>query len=172
MHASVLQPSKRSLNPYYLGHGLLEDLNRLHGGNETAVAPVMFEIRERESDVSLIRNYLTKELVHDLDLYLYEQRGDELVIVEKDHEKIRDMLITSLLNRGHPHIVVVDGDYRGNRELLLRHEYEGQGLDLPYAEKALEHVYRLWGRRVHLETRQQDQPLALSYAPDGGHQRR
>jgi stage V sporulation protein R len=172
MHASVLQPSKRSLNPYYVGHGLLEDINRLHGGNETDVAPIMFEIRERESDISLIRNYLTKELVADLDLYLYEQRGDELVIVEKNHEKIRDTLVTSLLNRGHPHIVVVDGDYRGNRELLLRHEYESQGLDLAHAEKALEHVYRLWGRRVHLETRQQDQPLVLSYAPDGGHQRR
>src|SRR3954452_2998386 len=84
MHAGVLQPSKRSLNPYYLGHGMLEDINRLHGGNETDVAPIMFEIRERESDISLIRNYLTKDLVADLDLYLYEQRGDDLVIVEKD----------------------------------------------------------------------------------------
>lgn len=172
MHAGVLQPSRRSLNPYYVGHGLLEDINQLHGGNEVDVAPVMFEIRERESDISLIRNHLTKDLVADLDLYLYKQQDDELVIVEKDYETIRATIIDSLLNYGHPRIVVATGDYRGNRELYLRHEYTGQGLDLAHAEKALEHVYRLWGRRVHLETAQKGQPLVLSYAPEGGHQRR
>ena len=171
LHAGVLQPSRRSLNPYHLGATVLEDINRRHGGNETDVAPVMFEIRERESDISLLRNYLTKELVEDLDLYLYEQRGDELVVAEKDFEKVRDALVASLQRRGHPSIVVQDGDYRGNRELYLRHEHEGQGLDLPYAEKALEHVHRLWGRRVHLETRLDDKPLILSYAPDRGHKR-
>ena len=70
MHSGVLQPSRRSINPYYLGHGLLEDINRRHGGDETTVAPIMFEIREQESDVSLVRNYLTKDLVEDLHLYL------------------------------------------------------------------------------------------------------
>lgn len=171
MHAGVLQPSKRSINPYYLGHGVLEAINRRYGGNEDDVAPVMFEIRERESDISLLRNYLTKELVEDLDLYLYERRGDELVVAEKDFEKVRDTLVASLENRGHPTIVVADGDYRGNRELLLRHEYAGQGLDLPYAEKALEHVHRLWGRRVHIETRVEDKPLLLSYDAEHGHTR-
>lgn len=178
MHSGVLQPSRRSINPYYVGHGILEDINRRHGGNETEVAPIVFEVRERESDVSLVRNYLTKELVADLDLYLYEQRGDELVVVEKDFETIRDALVNSLANRAHPRIVVADGDYGGNRELYLRHEHEGQGLDLAHAEKALEHVQRLWGRRVHLETRTRDhlqgqeRPLVLSYDPKEGHTKR
>ena len=174
LHSGVLQPSRRSLNPYYLGHNVLEDINRRHGGDENAVAPIMFEIRERESDVSLLRNYLTKELVDDLDLYLYEQQGDELVVTEKNFEKVRDALVASLQHYGHPSIAVTDGDYRGNRELYLRHEYEGQGLDLAHAEKALEHVHRLWGRRVHLETRapgDADKTLVLSYSPEAGHQR-
>jgi stage V sporulation protein R len=178
MHSGVLQPARRSINPYYVGHGILEDINRRHGGDETTVAPIMFEIRERESDVSLVRNYLTKELVADLDLYLYEQREDELVVVEKDFETIRDALVDSLVNHGHPRIVVADGDYAGNRELYLRHEWEGQGLDLAHAEKALEHVQRLWGRRVHLETRARNArrgepaPLVLSYDPREGHSKR
>jgi stage V sporulation protein R len=172
LHSSVLQPSKRSLNPYYLGHGLLEEINRRHGGNETDVAPIMFELRERESDISLIRNHLTQETVDDLDLYLYEQRSHELVIVEKNYEKIRELLLAMLISRGRPRIVVADGDYNGNRELYLRHEYDGQGLDLAHATKALEHVHRLWGRRVHLETKQQDQPLVLSYDEKEGHKRR
>lgn len=173
MHSGVLQPSRRQINPYYLGHGLLEDINRRHGGDETTVAPIMFEIREQESDVSLVRNYLTKDVVEDLDLYLYERRGNELVIVEKDFEKIREGLVNALVGRGGPAIVVADGDYRGGRELYLRHEFEGQGLDLAHAEKALEHVYRLWGRPIHLETRERDrdQPLVLTYDPEGGHKR-
>lgn len=172
LHSSVLQPSKRSLNPYYLGHGLLEDINRRHGGNETDVAPVMFELREQQSDVSLIRNYLTQEAVDDLDLYLYEQRGNELVVVEKNYEKIRDMLVNMLTSRGRPQIVVADGDYNGNRELYLRHEFDGQGLDLAHATKALEHVHRLWGRRVHLETKQEEKELVLSFDAKEGHKRR
>ncbi len=171
LHSGVLQPSRRSINPYYVGHGILEDINRRHGGDETEVAPVMFEIRERESDVSLVRNYLTKELIADLDLYLYARRGDELVIVEKEFEKVRDAIVNSLVSHGRPLIVVADADYRGNRELYLRHEHEGQGLDLAHAEKALEHVGRLWGRRVHLETRLKDRPLVLHYDPEAGHTR-
>lgn len=172
LHSSVLQPSKRSLNPYYLGHGLLEEINRRHGGNEADVAPIMFDLRERESDVSLIRNYLTQETVDDLDLYLYEQRGNELVIAEKRFEPIRELLVNMLINRGTPQIVVADGDFRGNRELYLRHEHDGQGLDLAHATKALEHVHRLWGRRVHLETKQGEQGLVLSYDAAGGHTRK
>lgn len=172
LHSSVLQPSKRSLNPYYLGHGLLEEINRRHGGNETDVAPVMFELREQQSDVSLIRNYLTQEAVDDLDLYLYEQRGNELVVVEKNYERIRDMLVNMLTSRGRPQIVVADGDYNGNRELYLRHEFEGQGLDLAHATKALEHVHRLWGRRVHLETKQEGKELVLSFDAKEGHKKR
>ena len=35
----------------------------------------MFEVREIESDISFIRNYLTKELVQQEDLYLFEKKG-------------------------------------------------------------------------------------------------
>ena len=38
----------------------------------------MFEVREMESDVSFLRNYLTEELVQELDLYVYKVEDDEL----------------------------------------------------------------------------------------------
>jgi stage V sporulation protein R len=46
----------------------------------------MFEIREMESDISFLRNYLTKDLVDELDLYLYQKVGNEWKIVDKDWE--------------------------------------------------------------------------------------
>jgi stage V sporulation protein R len=58
---------------------------------------------------------------------------------------------------------VENGDYRGNRELLLVHVFEGQELDMNYAEKTLQHVYQLWGRPVHLETIYDGKKILLSY---------
>ncbi len=165
LHASVLQPAGRRLNPYALGYELLCDIERRYGTEH------LFLVREVESDVSLVRNYLTEELVERLDLYLYERRGDELVVVDKDWEAVRDRLANELGGNHIPVIVVEDGDYRGNRELYLRHIWDGRKLDLPWAEKTLENVYRLWGRRVWLETRSDDgtDPLILSYHPREGH---
>ena len=73
-----------------------------------------------------IRNYLTKDLVEELDLFLYELQGDQWVIVEKNWEKIRDNLVSSMTNFGSPVIMVEDGDYRRNSELYLKHYFEGQ----------------------------------------------
>ena len=170
LHAGILQPSQRSLNPYHLGFRLLEDIERRWNADGQDGRAKLFEIRETESDVSLIRNYLSEDLVRDLDLFNYERVGDELVIVDKSWEDVRDRLVTSLSNRGTPVILAEDGDYNGNLELYLRHAWDGQKLDLNYAQKTLEYLHRLWGRRVWLETRKEDdQPLLLSYDDKAGH---
>ncbi len=168
LHAGVLQPTARRLNPYALGYEILRDIERRYG------TEYLFMVREMENDVSLVRNYLTEELVERLDLYLYERRGEELVVVDKDWEAVRDRLASELGGNQIPVIVVEDGDYHGNRELYLRHVWDGRKLDLAWAEKTLEHVYRLWGRRVWLETRTENgnDLLVLSYHPRDGHRKR
>ncbi|HEX9035718.1 MAG TPA: SpoVR family protein [Ktedonobacterales bacterium] len=175
MHAGVLATSRMRVNPYHLGYHLLEDIERRwdHPTEEEITRlgrqpgqgrAQLFTVRETESDASLIRNYLTKELVDELDLYLYRKVDDEWVIVEKDWEKVRDGLAANMTNYGIPYIVVWDADYNGNTELMLRHyAEEGQELDLVYAERTLEHLYRIWSRPVHIETVREGQPLRLSY---------
>jgi stage V sporulation protein R len=179
LHASVLSPSRRSLNPYYLGYKMWEHIER-QANDGAAWTPDMidspgtrriFEIRESESDVAFLRNYLDQDLVDECDLYIYRREGNEWVIVEKKAEKIRDQLVASMTNFGHPRIVVADADVDAHGELKLRHCYEGQELDLGYAEKTLEYVHRLWGRRVHLATVVDDKPVTCSYDPAGGHRR-
>jgi stage V sporulation protein R len=59
--------------------------------------------------------------------------------------------------------VVEDGDYNRNHELFLRHCYEGQDLDMDYAERTLRYVYRLWNRPVHLETIMDEKQVVLTY---------
>jgi stage V sporulation protein R len=174
LHSSVLSPSRTTLNPYYLGFKILEDIER-RWDNPTKEEQErlgrkfgmgrqkIFEVRELENDVSFLRNYLTEDLIKDLDLYLYKKEGDDWVIAEKNWQKVRDSIVTSMTNFGYPYLVVENGDYRGNRELYLKHLFEGQELDLVYAEKTLQHVYRIWGRPVHLETLYENKRILLTY---------
>src|SRR5256714_985953 len=174
LHSSVLSPSRTSLNPYYLGFKMLEDIERRWDSPTTEEQEKfgrkpgmgrqkMFEVRELDNDVSFLRNYMTEDLVIDLDLYLYKKEGDEWVIVEKNWEKVRDGIVASLTNFGYPYLVIENGDYRGNRELYIKHLFEGQELDLVYAEKTLQHVYTLWSRPVHLETVYEGKRILLTY---------
>jgi stage V sporulation protein R len=163
MHAGILAPHGHQLNPYHVGMKLFEDIERRwneptaeekeHFGRKPGEGRAkLFDIRASESDASFLRNYLTEDLVEELDLYVYRLEGNQWVIVDKDWEKVRDNLVAELTNFGHPYIVVADGDYHGNGELLLRHLDEGKPLDQDYANRTLTYVQSLWGRAVHLET--------------------
>jgi stage V sporulation protein R len=76
----------------------------------------LFEVREYDMDTSFIRNYLTKELVEDLDLYVLEKQGQEWKITGKAWENVHDQLIESRVNGGFPYLVVENGDYSDNGE--------------------------------------------------------
>ena len=177
LNASVLQPSRTSLNPYYLGLKIFEDIEERYDNPtekmiELGVEPGsgrenIFEVREIESDISFIRNYLTKELCEKEDLYLFEKKGRDYRITTKEFEEIRDQLVSSRINGGFPYITVVDGDYQRNGELYLMHHYEGIELDLPYLEQVLPYIYDLWGRAVHIETVVEDRTIRFSCNGDG-----
>lgn len=160
-NAYILHPSKTQLNPYLLGLKIWESIfNNMKGGEGEKK---IFEVRENETDISFIRNYLTKELVEDLDLFVFEKVGHEWKITDNKWESVRDKLITRLFNGGFPYIVVEDGDYQKNGFLYLRHCYEGIDLDIPYLEKTLPHIYRLWGKTVHIETNMDDKKTLFTF---------
>ncbi|MFD1362844.1 SpoVR family protein [Lentibacillus salinarum] len=173
LNASVVQPSKQQINPYYLGLKIYEDIearfnNPTEEMRELGVEPgtgreKIFEVREIESDLSFIRNYLTKDLVNQEDMYLFEKQGSNYTITDKDYENVRDQLVSMRVNGGFPYITVENGDYMRNGELYLQHGFEGIELDLHYLENVLPYIYQLWGRNVHLETVVEDKPVLFSY---------
>jgi stage V sporulation protein R len=174
LNSSVVQPSQNSLNPYYLGLKIFEDIERrwdkptdedklrfgYKGGQGRAK---MFEVREFDSDTSFIRSYLTKELVDDLDLYVFEKKGAEWKITDKTWENVRDQLVYSRINGGFPYLYVEDGNYLENGELYLKHAFEGNELDLKYIERTLPYVVQLWGKPVHLQTTIEDKAVLFSH---------
>ncbi|HXG92718.1 MAG TPA: SpoVR family protein [Blastocatellia bacterium] len=175
LHAGVVSPHKGQLNPYYLGYKIFEDIEKRwdnptqeerekYGRKGGEGREKMFEVRELDNDISFLRNYLTEELCEELDLFVYQLVDDEeWTVTEKNWEKVRDQLVANMTNFGFPYIEVVDGDYDRNRELYLVHRYEGVELDMKYARKTLEYIYKLWGRDVHLETVVDDEPLVMHY---------
>jgi stage V sporulation protein R len=178
LHSAVVSPRKGSLNPYYVGYKILEDIEKRwdnptpeererFGRKSGEGRQKLFEVRELDNDISFLRNYLTKELVEELDLYIFELQDEEdWVITDKTWGRVRDQLVADMTNFGFPYIEVVDGDYNGNRELFLRHRFERAELDLEYAQKAMEQVYKLWGRDVHLETVVDETQTVLHYDGD------
>ncbi|HEY6802236.1 MAG TPA: SpoVR family protein [Pyrinomonadaceae bacterium] len=178
LHSGVVSPQKGQLNPYYLGYKIYEDIERRWNDPSSDEQKTLgrkgcegrekiFEVRELENDVSFLRNYLTEDLCEELDLFVYQLVDEEeWTITEKRWEKVRDQLVANMTNFGFPYLEVADGDYNGNRELYLKHRYEGAELDLRYGRKALEHVYILWGRPVHLETVIDEESTVLHFNGD------
>ncbi|MGD6872055.1 SpoVR family protein [Sutcliffiella horikoshii] len=162
LNAGVVQPSKTSINPYYLGIKIFEDIEeRYNNPSESmlrdGVKPgsgreKMFEVREVESDISFLRNYLNKDLVMREDMYLFQKQGKDYKIVDKAWEQVRDQLVNMRVNGGFPYITVNDGDYLRAGELYLKHWFEGIELDLKYLEKVMPYIFQIWGRPVHMES--------------------
>ncbi|MFB5193233.1 SpoVR family protein, partial [Alicyclobacillus fastidiosus] len=174
MHSGVVLPSRTSINPYHIGLAIWEDIEKRwdHPTQEERERDhrepgqgraKMFEVREMENDVSFLRNYLTKQLVEDLDLYLYQKVGNDWRVVETDWEKVRDTIVASRVNGGIPVLYVEDGDYNRNGELYIKHEYEGVELDLKHLEKTMPYLHRVWGRNCHLHTVVEGREAIFSY---------
>jgi len=175
LHAGVVSPHKGQLNPYYLGYKIFEDIEKRwdkptdeerekFGRRGDEGREKMFDVRELDNDISFLRNYLTEDLCEELDLFVYQLVDEEdWTVTEKKWERVRDQLVANMTNFGFPYIEVVDGDYDGNRELYLMHRYEGVELDMKYARRTLEHVYKLWGRDVHLETEVDEESVVMHY---------
>lgn len=166
-HNQVLRPHPGGLNPYHLGFMMYHDIERRVNSmsieddrevdiDQAAGREKIFQIREVDRDVSFIRQYLTPELMRELQLFQHEKRGKDRIITvvadDKGWEKVKENLIRSVGISSMPVIKVEDADFLGSRTLLVRHHHDGRDLDLGYAEKSMQHLESLWGKDVVLMT--------------------
>ncbi len=166
-HNQVVHPIPGQLNPYHLGLKIWEDIHRRwtnptreeidrDGPPSKSGDEKIFEVREVDRDASFIRRYLTEGLMREMDLFEYEQRGDEYVVSKVADEEgwrtVKETLIRNVGANSIPVIKVEDADFGANRTLYLKHYHDGRDLQLEYAEKTMNYLQRLWGREVVLET--------------------
>lgn len=185
-HSSVVAATPQSLNPYKLGLELYRDIedrwNRGQFGTEfdrcddmakkaawnkdvKAGQKKIFEVRKVYSDVMFIDEFVTMDFCRRYGLFTYgfDKRKQQYVIESRDFSVIKDKLLTSLTNAGHPQIQVINGNFENRSELLLEHVYQGTPLDLGFARATLANVARIWNRPAHIMTKIDDRTVCLSH---------
>ncbi|WP_409482659.1 SpoVR family protein [Noviherbaspirillum sp. ST 5-3] len=152
-HSDVVRPyaAERQLalavNPYHLGFSMWEDIIEKHG-LETAR-----RIVKEEDDFGFIRNYLTKDLIEKLELFVYEARDDgDIRIAENGVHAVHEAILAPKFNYGAPRIAANHLHVDGSLQLVHDHQSDGRGVDLSRAERVLEYIGRVWRRPVTLHT--------------------
>jgi stage V sporulation protein R len=185
-HSGTLAMGPGRLNPYKIGIELFRDIeerwNRGKFGKDYEACDDLeakqrwdrklglgrqkiFEVRKIYNDLTFIDAFMNEEFCERLKLYVYgyDTRSGQFVIVDRDWRKVKDRLLTSLTNLGHPIIQVVDANYANRGELYLKHRFEEVPLDLEKARDTLKNLQRLWRRPVHLETTEDDRGRLLTF---------
>jgi stage V sporulation protein R len=116
----------------------------------------MFKVLRTSNDWMFMHNFLNIDLVKKLKLYMYTKMSnpfvEDLVITDATAKEVCEIIIRSFAHSGIPKVLVYDGNYLNQGELLLKHEHVGPDLDPEYAQKTLEHVQFLWGEKCNLNT--------------------
>src|SRR5699024_11827028 len=97
-----------TLNPYYLGIKLFEHIEATYDNpteemKERGIQPgsgrdKIFDIRATESDISFIRNYLSKEFMKKEDMYLFQKQRQDYVISDQASEHVKQQLVQQLVH--------------------------------------------------------------------------
>jgi stage V sporulation protein R len=185
-HAGTMASSPTRLNPYKLGLELLRDIedrwNKGRFGKEyddcddradkrewdkdTGLGrEKIFEVRRVHNDLTFIDTFLTLEFCreHKLFRFGYNQHTDYYEIESREFPKVKQQLLYSLTNMGHPRIAIKDANYKNRGELYLEHTWNGVDLQISYAQDTLANLHRLWTRPVHIHTVLNEKYVTLSF---------
>ena len=186
-HSGAMASADGQLNPYKLGIELFRDIelrwNRGQFGkaweecndrdklsnwdhNLGLGQKKIFDVRRIHNDITFIDEFLTPEFCHRHKLFsfgLNDETGT-YEVESREFPQIKQRLLFSLTNFGQPIIQVTDGNYLNRGELYLHHRtIGGLGLRIDYARIALENLFRIWQRPVHIETMDGEIPTLLSF---------
>lgn len=185
-HAGVLTMQPGRINPYKIGIELFRDIedrwNKGRFGKDYEDCTNLqerqkwdkklglgrqkiFEVRKVCNDVTFIDEYITPDFIDRYKLYTYEfnKRTGQYEIVDRNFKSVKEKLLSSLTNQGHPHISIVDGNFENRGELYLFHRYLGVDLDLKYARETMRSIYTIWTRPVHIETEVDGRKRVFTY---------
>ena len=185
-HSSTLAVHPGQLNPYKLGYELFCDIERRWNtgrfgkeydecddiarraawNRDTGLGrEKIFQVRAIYNDMTFIDEFLTEEFCREQKLFTYSlnERNNRYEVADRGFAAVKEKLLLSLTNMGHPHIAVADANHANRGELLLRHRFDGLELRRDNACETLEALQRILTRPVHLETVSGDVPLLLSW---------
>jgi stage V sporulation protein R len=145
-HSGATAAVPGQLNPYKLG------IELYRYAEEKGMD--LFRLRKIHNDASFIDAVVDEEFAERSSLFVYDRnpKSGALEVVDRGWVEVKRRLLQGLSWGGAPRIELLDDDYEGRGELLLRHQYEGRELDLSEAGEVLKNLSRLWRRPVNLLT--------------------
>lgn len=185
-HSGTLATRPGQINPYKLGVELFRDIEqrwdtgkfgdryqacddpelrrRWHEPTNQGRKRI-FDVRRIHNDVTFVDEFVTPEFAEDQKLFVYGRNPQtgQLEIVDRDYTKVKTQLLDALTNFGNPIIRVTDGNHHNRGELYLVHDWNGADLQFEQAQLTLAGLQTLWGRPVHLETREEGRGRLLSF---------
>jgi stage V sporulation protein R len=185
-HAGAMAISPGRFNPYKLGIEIFRDVeSRWNKGQFGADyeecddlevrrrwdrklglgRQKIFEVRKIYNDVTFLDAFLTEEICARLQLhvYAYDTRAGRNAVTSQDWKQVKQRLLFSLTNLGHPVVQVLDANHGNRGELYLEHRFEGVPLDVEKAKDTLRNLHRVWRRPVHLQTVEDGRDRLLSF---------
>jgi stage V sporulation protein R len=185
-HAGITATSGGRLNPYKLGIELFRDIEerwdmgrfgqeyescdsfeeRRHWDRQLGLGrEKVFEVRRLYNDVTFIHEFLTADFCrrHHLFSFSFNSSAEQYEIESREFSKIKQRLLFALTNSGNPVIDVVDANHKNRGELFLQHRYEGTELDMGKARATIANLQKIWGRPVHLASRDEKHSFVLSH---------
>lgn len=152
-HSDVVRPIAAdqqvslSVNPYHLGFSMWEKIIEKEGLDAAR------KIMEQDDDFGFVRNYLTRELADELNMFRYSARSDgQVKVLEHDLTALHESVIHHKYNFGAPSVSAQHIRVDGTLELFHDHKVDGRGLDLERSRRVLEYVHKVWRRPVILQT--------------------
>ncbi len=163
-------PGYSGINPYALGFGMMQDIQRIcetPTEEDRAWLPeiagcgdwlgVLKDGWANHRDESFIRQFLSPALMRKMKFFdLHDDAKSDLTVKAIHNERGYRTLRTSLANQfdvvqNEPEIEVVDVDLDGDRRLILQHRvYSGILVHEKDTMKVLQHLANLWGYEVTL----------------------
>ena len=176
-HTSVLfqpafdHPGYSGINPYSLGYAMFTDIRRIceqptdedrRWFPELAGAPWLEVIQGAMRDYrdeSFIQQFLSPKVMRDLRLFgMVDDDQDDAIEVIAIHDDagyrvLRQLLASQYdLGRREPNVQASRSTSKGDRSLALRHVQHDRRPIAASADLVLEHVQRLWGFPVTLDS--------------------
>ena len=114
----------------------------------------IFQVRRDYNDVTFLDEFLTEEFCHEHKMFVYKfnKRTGQFEVDNRDFNTIKKKFLFQITNMGMPIINVVDGNFKGNGELLLTHLFEGVEMQPDYMKATMENIFAIWKKPVHLAT--------------------
>jgi len=156
-HNQVIRPHIGGINPYHLGFELFRKIEERHGIERCFMA------REIGNDAAFLREYLTEEDCHELNLFSFSKKRAGYAIDEisdpEGWKLIKNDLIKNVGDGTIPKIYV--DEVENNSMLILKHEHDGRDLELSYADEVIKSIHTLWGDSVKLMTAVEEEPWEI-----------